>query len=407
MYYIEHRLGVRVNHVFDPKSTNFLIHSKANFSVTDGNWLQEKYQIKKDDAQILIREVLSFLASEKLPEAWPDIFGFMFWSLARVEEYDTYHGDKHGRFASKDSLWHEFDVIQRPLVDEVIFKLANALTIKLPTVKHLSSLDIDQAYAYAFKKEKVFLGFLYDLFRGRFENLKWRYESFISSYDDPYFSYEFIYDKHLALKLKPIVFVLVSENKHPYDNNLDPHDAPYRVVINMLANQYQMGIHPSYQSSLNLELVCREKNVLEKIIEKPITASRQHYLRLSLPNSYRELITCGITDDYSMAFADTVGYRAGTGQPFLWYDLEHEQCTNLWIHPFQIMDVTLKDYMQYSPEKALDIFHRMVEHAEQVGSSITILWHNSSLHSLNGWKLWKDIYSHMLTRMAQYNNSHA
>jgi len=75
-------------------------------------------------------------------------------------------------------------------------------------------------------------------------------------------------------------------------------------------------------------------------------------LRLNLPDTYRNLIDEDITDDYSMGYAALPGFRAGICSPYNFYDLDIEVETKLRVHPFMVMDGTLKDYMKLTPTDA-------------------------------------------------------
>ena len=72
-----------------------------------------------------------------------------------------------------------------------------------------------------------------------------------------------------------------------------------------------------------------------------------------MPSSYNHLLAAGITHDYSMGFADRVGFRAGTCTPFYFYDLDFEIQTPLKVFPFALMDTTLNDYMKLTPKQSL------------------------------------------------------
>ena len=62
----------------------------------------------------------------------------------------------------------------------------------------------------------------------------------------------------------------------------------------------------------------------------------------------------GIVEDYSMGYPSHAGFRAGTCNPFRFYDLPGERESELQIMPFQVMDRTLKDYMKLTPGEAVN-----------------------------------------------------
>jgi len=114
-----------------------------------------------------------------------------------------------------------------------------------------------------------------------------------------------------------------------------------KQFFRQLAEKYIIGLHPSYKSSedeSNNKLLIKERDTLSDIIQKPITISRNHYLRFTIPITYRTLIQNGFTDDYSMAYGSINGFRASTSKAFYWFDIEKDESTILLIHPFSFME---------------------------------------------------------------------
>ena len=93
-------------------------------------------------------------------------------------------------------------------------------------------------------------------------------------------------------------------------------------MIRELAMKYPVGIHPSWQSGDSPKLIGDELRCLEEITNMRIHSSRQHYIRMTLPITYRYLIEEGIHNDYSMGYGSINGFRASIATPFYWYDLE-------------------------------------------------------------------------------------
>jgi hypothetical protein len=93
-----------------------------------------------------------------------------------------------------------------------------------------------------------------------------------------------------------------------------------------------------------------------------------------------------------MVYADDIGYRAGTTEAFRWYDLEREETTDLWVHPFAVMDVSLKNYLHLSPQQAQEKLQTLQAYCQQQQLSFTTLWHNSSFSDIHGWSGWREVY---------------
>jgi hypothetical protein len=200
---------------------------------------------------------------------------------------------------------------------------------------------------------------------------------------------------HKGVKQPPIFFWLLGDYAK-YDDNIDVKNIEFQQLIKNISEKYAVGVHPSYRSNQAIYFIKEEKARLEKMIGMSVSKSRQHFLKLRFPETYRRLLEVGITDDYSMGYADDIGFRAGTAMPFPWYDIENESITHLIIHSFQVMDVTLKDYLKLTPDEAINNIHQIKEVIKAVGGTFTTLWHNPSVSNEGEWENWRKVYEFCL-----------
>ena len=163
-------------------------------------------------------------------------------------------------------------------------------------------------------------------------------------------------------------------------------------MIKSVADYAKIGLHPSYFSFKSIEKLKKEKLRLENIVNTPITFSRQHYLRLSIPETYQNLIDLDIQEDYTMGYAKVAGFRASTCTPFYFYDLDFEIQTPLKIFPFAFMDVTLKGFMELSNEESLNKITELKAAVKNVNGTFISLFHNETLSENDYWKGWSTIY---------------
>jgi hypothetical protein len=180
------------------------------------------------------------------------------------------------------------------------------------------------------------------------------------------------------------------------DKNISPQNRKFHELIRMLADYAQVGIHPSYGSNTDTSKLPVEISRLKNIVHGDITKSRQHFLMLKFPETYRNLIERDITDDYSMGFANECGFRAGICTPFNFYDLDIESETTLKVHPFAVMDATLNLYMKLSPEEAVRRVKKLTDACKKVNGHMMILWHNETLSDQNQWKDWQVVYEEII-----------
>ena len=157
-----------------------------------------------------------------------------------------------------------------------------------------------------------------------------------------------------------------------------------------------MGIHPSFSSYLDPHRLQTEVNRLASVLNRDVTKSRQHFLRMTLPRSYQRLIELDISDDYTMGYASQVGFRAGTASTFRFYDLETDATTPLRIHPFAVMDGTLKDYLNLSLTDCYNTILKVIDEVRKVSGTFIYLTHNETLGGEKRWAGWPEMYRKIL-----------
>ncbi len=351
---------------------------------------------------------LLFFADEHEKSALPfDPLAAIFFVLSRYEEYLDFKADAHGRFPATASLQYQHDALAVPVVDQWAQLLAEALQQKFPAFKaqrpafqFQPTYDIDYAWAFRYKGFLRSLGgYARNLLQANWSEMRQRLAVQSGRQVDPFYTFDLLDQWHDTFNIKPIYFFLLGDYGE-FDKNI-PHQHPrFQSLIRQLSNRYALGIHPSYASNQHAQQIQVEKARLEAIINKPTKQSRQHFLKLTFPQTYRRLIDAGLTDDYSMGYADAIGFRAGTSQSFPWYDLEKDRTTDLQIHPFQVMDVTLQQYLALTPETALELAIQIAEQVRTHGGTFCTLWHNSSFTDTGEWKAWRSMYQFLLEHLS-------
>jgi hypothetical protein len=158
----------------------------------------------------------------------------------------------------------------------------------------------------------------------------------------------------------------------------------------------EIGIHPSFKSNSYEFYLHNEIERLESIIKKRVHLSRQHFLILKFPYTYQTLIGQEISDDYTMGFADVIGFRAGTARPFKWFDLTKNEITNLTVHPFVFMDGTLNDYMKLTPDQAIKQIDLLYQEVKEYGGEFSFIWHNETIGEYGIWKDWSKVFEYSI-----------
>jgi len=332
-----------------------------------------------------------------------DIFSAVFYFVSRYEEYLPFEPDEHHRFRSTESLAFHLGIIEKPIVNQWVigFKatleswFGDLITCKEPEYQFIPTIDIDNAWAYAHKGIRRTIGGLWND-RRNMEARNFRFQVLRNNQPDPYDTYGLLNKFHQDAKVNPVWFFLVATYGH-YDKNISPSNIHFQNLILKIASDNGVGLHPSYASNSSPTLVNRELDILAGILGHPVSRSRQHYLRIHLPDTYRSLSHLGIHEDYSMGYADCPGFRAGIASPFRFFDLEENKITDLMIHPFQIMDTCLQRYMKLNPPQAIEKITEIIDQVRKVNGTFISLWHNESLSEWNNWTGWSRVYRELLS----------
>ncbi len=342
-----------------------------------------------------------------------DVLAKIFCLVSRYEEYIASPDlrDTHRRYTAQNSWSKKLNILHQPIVNQWVIEIGEKLIRAYPDhykappqyLSHFSFMptyDIDQAWAFLHKGWKRNLGgFFKDFFAGNWSAAFRRLWVLLGIKNDPEHTFDYIATLQKRYNLKPYIFWLLGDYG-AFDKNINWSNKKFRNLIRAVAKNNHIGIHPSYASNENKDLVKNEIIRLSDLTKERVTHSRQHFLKLKLPETYRTLLENSIEADFSMGYADDIGFRAGIATPYFWFDLGKNEATALKIYPFAVMDVTLKEYLKLSPETALETVRQIVESTKNVGGIFCTLWHNSTLSNTGEWYGWRDVYEKTIV-MAQ------
>ncbi|HOE59759.1 MAG TPA: polysaccharide deacetylase family protein [Bacteroidales bacterium] len=328
-----------------------------------------------------------------------DAFASTFYMLSRYEEYLPNRKDTHGRFPATESIAYREGFLDKAVVNRWAEMIVAILLKRFPDLhfhktsyQYVPTIDVDLAYSYLHKGFlRTLGGYVKSLIHADFEDVRSRTHVLMGKERDPFDSFDALHHLHSTYYLKPVFFFLFSDYGQ-YDKNLSIYNPAFRNLIKKVADYATVGIHPSYACYENPQKLKKEIEDLSQCLHRQITHSRQHFLRLNFPETYRNLIHCGITDDYSMGFADQPGFRAGTCNSFPFYDLDLDTATSLLIHPFAFMDGTLKDYLKIPKDQVVDFVKPYIEEVKRYSGTLITLWHNETHGGSGRWEGWPEIY---------------
>jgi hypothetical protein len=338
---------------------------------------------------------------EKVPF---DLFGAVFFLVTRYEEYLPHVRDQYDRFEAESSIAFIHQFLRKPLVNiwvkffkDLLLEEYPSLQIKEPGYHFISTIDIDNAYAFAQKGVmRTVGGYIRALVNLNWKNLRDRTRVLFGFMPDPFDSYS----HQLRIQKKyniPVIYFFLLGDYGVNDKNLPSNHRDFQRLIKHLADYAQVGIHPSFGSNDDTYQVRKEISRLTNITHREIINSRQHYARLHFPGTYKTIIENGIQNDFSMGYHNQPGFRASISTPYYWYDLESESETSLKIYPYIFSETSLRFGVKLRPDEALETVRPLINEIKATGGTFTSMFNNESLGDYGEWHGWKDLYEEVVT----------
>lgn len=350
---------------------------------------------------------INIFSWEGLPAFFPtegdlpfDFFAASFFLISRYEEYLPHPTDEYGRYPHTESLAFKNQFLHIPLMDAWHRKIFP--THEIPGFQFIPTYDIDIAYKYLYKSFlKTAASLARDLFMGKWNDCRERINVCLGNKQDPFEQFDHLQHLHDKYDLHPVYFFLLAAKPCPYDKNTSPTVKSFQKIIQTISGKYKTGLHPSWQSGDHPALLREELNQLEEITGQKTFCTRQHYIRMHLPATYRLLIHFGIKEDYSMGYGSINGFRASTSKPFFWYDLEKEEMTSLRIYPFCFMDANVIFEQKLTPAEALAELEFYKKTTMETSGYMLGIWHNHFLTHESNWKAWRNVYEQFLEKLVR------
>jgi len=348
-----------------------------------------------------------FFRTHRIYDVPFDLFAAAFYLLSRYEEYLPHATDAHGRPDPAATLRGQRDWLDIALVDRYALRLAALIQQRWPDYpqpvrpyRFVPTIDIDQMYAYRHKPPlRQFLGAMRDLSAGRLAEVGQRTRVCFFKHADPFDTYALMEHWHQAAGVRPLFFIQMGDYGG-YDQAHPPTSRAFIECVLHLQGEGMVGLHPSYRSRGDVNILIKEKQTLEAQLGTAITRSRQHFLCLKLPDTLIQLHEVGIHDEYSFGYAGATGFRSGTATPHPFYDPLGDRVLPITLHPTCVMDVTLMQYLRLSPTEAVERVRKLVKEVRDVGGQMLTLWHNSSLSGHGAWQGWEGVYPAVLKEAA-------
>ncbi len=221
--------------------------------------------------------------------------------------------------------------------------------------------------------------------------------SFLSG-RNPYWNFEKIMKLEEKYQVKSTFYFLQETIPlNPFDRKSYPlalgrykiDDPEITRVIRLLdQGGWEVGLHGSYNSFRNFNLLKQEKELLEDILGHAVVGIRQHYLNLDIPLTWQMHRRLGLKYDASFGLSKTIGYRENIYYPFRPFG------DDFIVFPLTIMDGPL--FAKSNPKE--DIWQhcvQLIQFTQEKKGILSLLWHQQVFDSLE-FAGFKEIYERII-----------
>ena len=328
-----------------------------------------------------------------------DLLASTYFLISRYEEmYRRSERDSYGRFPGKSSLPYRAGFLHRPIIEEYGEALRQILLETGIAERHNLRLeerpqtfcrvnlthDLSRPYNY-----RGWRSFLRAWLKQKKSPLEAARLSFSADVEDDYFTFpKFLkWDRNTCDSLgrdRSDIFLFIRmPSRHPLDKPYySLHSLYLRRILSIAAkHKVLLALQCSYAAGHQSELISKERHQFEKAFRQRPRGLRHNKLTSCEPEDLLQAYVSGFRNDYSMGYADVVGFRLGTCRPVKFINPNTRLLTELILHPLVLRDLTLSDqrYMALEQDEAERIAHDLIRTTARYNGELTLLWHNDLL----------------------------
>jgi hypothetical protein len=399
-------LGVPVE--FTSKLEAFIAHEGPKLSYTNkklGNELHIRSTDLLFDQGVLSMDVsvqdwdgvpCFFQIREATTEIPYDIFAATFYLLSRYEEYLPHVKDELGRFPASESLGGIHGFLQQPVIDVWIHRFAAVLVNKFPLIEiknnaYSTHMMITVPQAFKYRKLGVLRmlgGYMRDISKLRLREILKRTQVLVGARKDPYDTFGWLTNVQKNEKCLFQVFFQVGDYGKD-GKNIKHSKRSFQSTIKMVGDYCKVGLLVSPQAARDKVSLGLERKRLEEIEHRPLRSIHISNFKLNLPHVYRDALDQEIQQDFTMGYDGIIGFRAGTSQSFLYYDLDYEIQTPLVINPVCMQSDAIINYKNHTIDFVL--LKELQDRLKSIGGVFRISFSNASFDDIYSKKLFRHL----------------
>lgn len=217
-------------------------------------------------------------------------------------------------------------------------------------------------------------------------NLKNAWYHLTSYFKNPYWTFDALMQLEEHYNVTSTFFFLQEQRRFPtsirevmlFVGRYDIHEKKITKLIQKLDSEgWEIGVHGSYHSYNNLDLLSAQKRMLERIVGHTIKGIRQHYLNFDCEKTWELQKKAGFQYDSSFGLTRGIGFkdlqRKAPFKPFS----SSKEVHQFIVFPIALMDSALPSHLIAAQELWKKIL-ALYDLAEEEGLPLVIIWHNTA-----------------------------
>ncbi|MBK7626705.1 MAG: polysaccharide deacetylase family protein [Bacteroidales bacterium] len=322
-----------------------------------------------------------------------DLIASIFFMLVRWEEYVNPIKDEHGRFPLHESVAYKCLFHKRPVVNEYFEFLWNIIRNSDPSLQRKKrefnfriTHDIDSLFCPNPTIRSLAKILIKKHSLSRF--IKTIYYQLLNN---PHDSFHYLMDQSERIKARSVFYFMTGNTcALDFEDYLDSVLFKERIK-EIIFRGHIIGLHPSYNSYNNAEVLKTEKLKLESITGTEISEVRQHFLRIEQPVTFVNQELCGFNSDSSLGYVEDIGFRCGICNEFPIFDFLSGKQLEMTERPLIVMEGSLIKYKKSKPDEVLNEIKTIIDCVRRHSGSFVFLWHNTSFGK-DPWFEYQHIY---------------
>ena len=219
-----------------------------------------------------------------------------------------------------------------------------------------------------------------------------------------------VFDKLLKMesesKASAVFHFYANVGKHNFinwlmDPSYDVSSRQFKILFQKIhRNGHVIGLHSSYDSWNNSEILEKEKQVLDGCLGKKVKVCRQHWLRFSWQKTWQAQTHAALEQDYTLMFNDRPGFRNASALNWNPWNPKENRAYTLQCNPTFLMDSHLYDYLNLKKNKRVEEIKKWVVECQNVHGEGVVLWHPHTLTKSYGWQ---SGFEELLRQVSKHN----